>query len=125
MSALLLRLAGPTQAWDSRRRASQYDSRHGSHVGPTGLMPTYSAIIGLLGAALGRPRGAVTAVADRTDPAWAAAVTPLRCYCGHESCWAFASWEPLPPRGALAPTPVTTRRNAWATREESTWIDKL
>lgn len=40
MSALLLRLAGPTQAWDSRRRASQYDSRHGSHVGPTGLMPT-------------------------------------------------------------------------------------
>lgn len=68
---------------------------------------------------------AVTAVADRTDPAWAAAVTPLRCYCGHESCWAFASWEPLPPRGALAPTPVTTRRNAWATREESTWIDKL
>lgn len=51
--------------------------------------------------------------------------TPLRCYCGHESCWAFASWEPLPPRGALAPTPVTTRRNAWATREESTWIDKL
>jgi len=50
---------------------------------------------------------------------------PLRCYCGHESCWAFASWEPLPPRGALAPTPVTTRRNAWATREESTWIDKL
>ena len=67
----------------------------------------------------------MAAVADRTDPAWAAAVTPLRCYCGHESCWAFASWEPLPPRGALAPTPVTTRRNAWATREESTWIDKL
>lgn len=58
MSALLLRLAGPTQAWDSRRRASAaYDGRHGSQVGPVGLMPTYSAIVGLLGAALGRPRG--------------------------------------------------------------------
>ena len=67
MSALLLRLAGPTQAWDSRRRASQYDSRHGSHVGPTGLMPTYSAIIGLLGAALGRPRGADPGVLATLD----------------------------------------------------------
>jgi len=67
VSALLLRLAGPTQAWDSRRRASQYDSRHGSHVGPTGLMPTYSAIIGLFGAALGRPRGADPGVLATLD----------------------------------------------------------
>lgn len=68
MSALLLRLAGPTQAWDSRRRASAaYDGRHGSHVGPVGLMPTYSAIIGLLGAALGRPRGSDPGVLATLD----------------------------------------------------------
>ena len=72
MSALLLRLAGPTQAWDSRRRVSQYDGRHGSHVGPIGLMPTYSAIIGLLGAAPIRegfePRHSTRVATPRTMP---------------------------------------------------------
>lgn len=68
MSALLLRLAGPTQAWDCRRRASAaYDGRHGSQVGPVGLMPTYSAIVGLLGAALGRPRGSDPGVLATLD----------------------------------------------------------
>ena len=67
---------------------------------------------------------AVTAVADRTDPAWAAAVTPLRCYCGHESCHAFASWTPLQP---LNVTDISKPKkgSAWAEREESTWIDQL
>ena len=67
MSALLLRLAGPTQAWDCRRRASAYDGRHGSQVGPVGLMPTYLAIVGLLGAALGRPRGSDPGVLAALD----------------------------------------------------------
>ena len=66
----------------------------------------------------------MTAVADRTDPAWAAAVTPLRCYCGHESCHAFASWTPLQP---LNVTDISKPKkgSAWAEREESTWIDQL
>lgn len=24
-----------------------------------------------------------------------------RCYCAHPTCWAFASWSPLPPVGEL------------------------
>jgi len=48
---------------------------------------------------------------------------PLRCYCGHETCHAFASWEPLaPPADA---TPPKAKRNDWANRKESTWIDQL
>ena len=55
---------------------------------------------------------------------WAAAVTPLRCYCRHESCHAFASWTPLQP---LNVTDISKPKkgSAWAEREESTWIDKL
>ena len=56
MTALMLRLAGPTQAWDSRRRLSDYDGRRGSYAGPADLMPTYSGVVGLLAAALGLPR---------------------------------------------------------------------
>ena len=49
---------------------------------------------------------------------------PLRCYCGHADCYAFASYVPLV---ALNVTPIDhkKRRNDWAQREESTWIDKL
>lgn len=52
----------------------------------------------------------------------------LRCYCGHETCWAFASWAPLPPRGSIASTPAPARapkRSAWDDRKDSTWIDQL
>lgn len=58
MSALLLRLAGPTQAWDSRRRLSQFDGQH-HHYADTPLrhLPTWTGVVGLIGAALGRPRG--------------------------------------------------------------------
>ena len=56
MTALMLRLAGPTQAWDSRRRLSDYDGRRGSYAGPADLMPTYSGVVGMLAAALGLPR---------------------------------------------------------------------
>ena len=48
---------------------------------------------------------------------------PLRCYCGHESCWAFASYvEPAAPDLSVI---KQTRPNAWADREESTWIDQM
>ena len=67
----------------------------------------------------------MTAVADRTDPAWAAAVTPLRCYCGHDTCHAFASWTPLQPLNVTHIGKSTPARNSWDNREESTWIDKL
>lgn len=44
-----------------------------------------------------------------------------RCYCGHSSCEAFASWYELP-----APTSDATSTSAtWTEREEATWLDKL
>ena len=50
MSVLLMRLAGPMQSWGTRSRFSNRD---------TGLEPSRSGVIGLLCAALGRPREAV------------------------------------------------------------------
>lgn len=47
MSVLLLRLAGPMQSWGTRSRFSNRD---------TGLEPSRSGVVGLLCAALGRPR---------------------------------------------------------------------
>jgi CRISPR system Cascade subunit CasD len=47
VSVLLLRLAGPIQSWGTRSRFSNRD---------TGLEPSRSGVIGLLCAALGRPR---------------------------------------------------------------------
>jgi CRISPR system Cascade subunit CasD len=47
MSVLLLRLAGPMQSWGTRSRFTNRD---------TGLEPSRSGVIGLLCAALGRPR---------------------------------------------------------------------
>ena len=50
---------------------------------------------------------------------------PLRCYCGHDTCHAFASWQPRrDPFQNVQPLPVRTS-SAWDDREESTWIDKL
>lgn len=49
MSTLLLRLAGPMQSWGTQSRFRYRD---------TGLEPTKSGVIGLLCAALGRPRTA-------------------------------------------------------------------
>jgi hypothetical protein len=50
----------------------------------------------------------------------------LRCYCGHSTCWAFASWSPL---STDAPEITTTTkragRSAWDNRKESTWLDRL
>ena len=49
MSVLLMRLAGPMQSWGTRSRFSNRD---------TGLEPSRSGAVGLLCAALGRPREA-------------------------------------------------------------------
>lgn len=49
MSTLLLRLAGPMQSWGTQSRFSERD---------TGLEPSKSGVIGLICAALGRPREA-------------------------------------------------------------------
>lgn len=49
MSVLLLRLAGPMQSWGTRSRFSNRD---------TGLEPSRSGVVGLLCAAIGRPRDA-------------------------------------------------------------------
>jgi hypothetical protein len=47
-----------------------------------------------------------------------------RCLCAHPACHAFASWAPLP---VLNVTPIRRKpaRNAWANREDSTWIDQM
>jgi len=47
MNVLLLRLAGPMQSWGTQSRFTQRD---------TGLEPSKSGVIGLICAALGRPR---------------------------------------------------------------------
>ena len=47
MNVLLLRLVGPMQSWGTQSRFSVRD---------TGLEPSKSGVVGLLGAALGRPR---------------------------------------------------------------------
>lgn len=58
MTALLLRLASPTQGWDVRRWPYEPRSgRIGAHGQDVGL-PTFSAIAGLLGSAMGRERDA-------------------------------------------------------------------
>jgi CRISPR system Cascade subunit CasD len=49
MSVLLMRLAGPMQSWGTQSRFSVRD---------TGLEPSKSGVVGLLCAALGRPRSA-------------------------------------------------------------------
>ena len=48
---------------------------------------------------------------------------PLRCYCGHPTCHGYPSYvQPAPPEfGVVKPA----RPNAWANREESTWIDQM
>lgn len=56
MSTLLLRLAGPMQSWGTQSRFTVRD---------TGLEPSKSGVIGLLCAALGRPRQAN--ISDLTD----------------------------------------------------------
>ena len=50
---------------------------------------------------------------------------PLRCYCGHETCHAFASWAPLPSLNVAPISKPAPTRDSWDNREESTWIDKL
>ena len=48
---------------------------------------------------------------------------PLRCYCGHQTCHAFASWrEPVAPDITLREVAKTS---AWSNREEPTWIDQM
>ena len=49
MNVLLLRLCGPMQSWGVQSRFSVRD---------TGLEPSKSGVVGLLAAALGRPRDA-------------------------------------------------------------------
>jgi CRISPR system Cascade subunit CasD len=55
MAVLLLRLAGPMQAWGTQSRFSVRD---------TGLEPSKSGVIGLLCAALGKPRDERLGLAD-------------------------------------------------------------
>ena len=51
---------------------------------------------------------------------------PLRCYCGHETCHAFVSWQALPEASSDATATPMRDGRAWAAREEgSSWIDKL
>lgn len=57
---LLLRLAGPTQAWDVHKRRVSPERGHPvtTRYSRADLIPTYSGISGMMAAALGRRRGA-------------------------------------------------------------------
>ena len=49
----------------------------------------------------------------------------LRCYCGHEECWAFDSY--FKPETIAAPTVRKADERmarSWAEREEPTWLDR-
>lgn len=50
---------------------------------------------------------------------------PLRCYCGHDTCPAFASWEPLEKPRMVAVPEIRPTSTTWDDREESTWIDQM
>ena len=56
MTTLLLRFAGPMQGWDVQRRRAT-PGVGDTHAAKGNGIPTGSAIVGLLGAALGRRRG--------------------------------------------------------------------
>jgi hypothetical protein len=49
----------------------------------------------------------------------------LRCYCGHDVCHAFASWQARATPLVNVQTLHVRASSTWADREESTWIDKL
>ena len=53
MAVLLLRLAGPMQSWGTQSRFTHRD---------TDLEPSKSGVIGLLCAAMGKPRDDLTAI---------------------------------------------------------------
>ena len=49
---------------------------------------------------------------------------PLRCYCGHPTCHAFASYvEVKPPE--MDDVRAAPTSSAWTNREEPTWIDQM
>ena len=81
MSVLLLRMAGPLQSWGTESRFGHRDS---------GTEPSRSGVVGLLCAALGRPREGP--LDDLAPPALAMAVrvdregSPLRDYHTAENC---------------------------------------
>lgn len=55
---------------------------------------------------------------------WPGYCAPKRCLCGHQECPAAASYIDL----GETRVPAMVRRptnNAWANREEDTWIDKM
>ena len=70
-------------------------------------------------------RQAIPGCATCTEVGRKGCCAPLRCYCGHESCHAFASWTPLQPLNVTHIGKSTPARNLWDNREDSTWIDKL
>ena len=57
------------------------------------------------------------------QPASTRYCAPKRCYCGHEPCPAYASYEE-PTHLNVTSLPRATS-TAWDDREESTWIDSM
>lgn len=50
---------------------------------------------------------------------------PLRCYCGHDTCHAAASYETPAPLNVTSIKPPDERlAQSWAQREEPTWLDR-
>lgn len=51
---------------------------------------------------------------------------PAGCCCGHEACYAFASYVPRKAINVTAIKPRDDRmKSAWDDRGEGSWIDRL
>ena len=50
---------------------------------------------------------------------------PAGCYCGHDDCYAAASYVKVRPLNVMTiPTAKSRAAEAWADREEPTWLDR-
>lgn len=50
---------------------------------------------------------------------------PLRCYCGHTECHAYASYVDARAHTAHDMPQATASVTSWAEREHETWLDKM
>ena len=50
---------------------------------------------------------------------------PAGCYCGHDACYAAASYVKVRPLNVTTiPTTKSRAAELWADREEPTWLDR-
>jgi hypothetical protein len=50
---------------------------------------------------------------------------PARCYCGHDTCHAFASFVDMTRVPVHDTTPTKPRDTGWNDREGESWLERL